>query len=289
MVEFAVAHGFSELGFSGHCPLPFENTFSITDYEGYCNEARALKEEYKDRIKIHLGLEMDYVPGMLEDFTPLIEQGQLDYTIGSVHLIPGLLHTPSPLRGTPPNLGGETDSYPYSSPKLGEGDRRSAVVEESVSDTLWFIDGPSYERYDEGLVKLFGGDIRRAVRAYFHQQNAMLERNRPTIVGHPDKIVMHNRDRYFHEDEPWYRELALETIHLIHELGLICEINTRGIYKGRHADYYPGKWLIQEMKALRIPVIVSTDAHAPEDLLRTEGAYEYLAAIHYSEVLFELP
>ena len=289
MVEFAVAHGFSELGFSGHCPLPFENTFSITDYEGYCNEVRALKEEYKDRIKIHLGLEMDYVPGMLEDFTPLIEQGQLDYTIGSVHLIPSLLHTPSPLRGTPPNLGGETDSYPYSSPKLGEGDRRSAVVEESVSDTLWFIDGPSYERYDEGLVKLFGGDIRRAVRAYFHQQNAMLERNRPTIVGHPDKIVMHNRDRYFHEDEPWYRELALETIHLIHELGLICEINTRGIYKGRHADYYPGKWLIQEMKALRIPVIVSTDAHAPEDLLRTEGAYEYLAAIHYSEVLFELP
>ena len=80
------------------------------------------------------------------------------------------------------------------------------------------IDGPRYERYDEGLNRLFGGDIRAGVRAYFHQQNAMLERNRPTIVGHPDKIVMHNRDRYFHEDEPWYRDLALETIHLIHEL-----------------------------------------------------------------------
>ena len=114
------------------------------------------------------------------------------------------------------------------------------------------------------------------------------KKNRPTIVGHPDKIVMHNRDRYFTEDEPWYRSLALETIHLIKELNLICEINTRGIYKGRHADYYPGKWLIQEMKALRIPVIVSTDAHAPEDLLRTEGAYEYLAAISYPEILREL-
>jgi histidinol-phosphatase (PHP family) len=150
---------------------------------------------------------------------------------------------------------------------------------------LWFIDGPRYERYDEGLFRLFGGDIRRGVRAYFHNENAMLERNRPTIVGHPDKIVMHNRDRYFHEDEPWYRDLALETIHLIKELGLICEINTRGIYKGRHADFYPGKWLIQEMKQLRIPVIVSTDAHAPEDLLRTEGAYEYLKEIDYPEVL----
>ena len=248
MVDFAVAHGFTALGFSGHCPLPFKNTFSITDYEGYCNEMRALKAEYADRIEIYLGLEMDYVPGMLEDFSSLIEQGKLEYTIGSVHLVPAT--------------------------NMPQGD-----------EDLWFIDGPRYERYDEGLFRLFGGDIRRGVRAYFHNENAMLERNRPTIVGHPDKIVMHNRDRYFHEDEPWYRDLALETIHLIKELGLICEINTRGIYKGRHADFYPGKWLIQEMKQLRIPVIVSTDAHAPEDLLRTEGAYEYLKEIDYPEVL----
>ena len=253
MVEFAVAHGFTALGFSGHCPLPFENTYSITDYEGYCREVRALKEEYKDRIAIHLGLEMDYVPGMLEDFSPLIEQGGLEYTIGSIHLIPA------------------------------EGAAARS------DDDLWMIDGSRYQTYDEGLMRHYGGDIRRGVRAYFHNENAMLEKNRPTVVGHPDKIVMHNRDRYFHEDEPWYRDLALETIHLIKELDLICEINTRGIYKGRHADYYPGKWLIQEMKTLKIPVIVSTDAHAPEDLLRTEGAYEYLSAIGYPEVLQTLP
>ena len=192
---------------------------------------------------------MDYVPGMLEDFSPLIKQGGLEYTIGSIHLIPA--------EGSAP---------------------RSA-------DDLWMIDGSRYQTYDEGLMKHFGGDIRRGVRAYFHNENAMLERNRPTIVGHPDKIVMHNRDRYFTEDEPWYRDLALETIHLIKELDLICEINTRGIYKGRHADYYPGKWLIQEMKQLHIPVLVSTDAHAPEDLLCTEGAHEYLQEIGYRDVL----
>lgn len=99
---------------------------------------------------------------------------------------------------------------------------------------------------------------------------------------------MHNRGRYFLEDEPWYHNLALESILLIKELGLICEIDTRGIYKGRHTDFYPGKWLIQEMKKLRIPVIVSTDAHAPEDLLRTEGAYEYLQEIGYKDVLIAL-
>ncbi len=249
MVDFAVAHNFTALGFSGHSPLPFDNTYSITDYKGYCNEVRALKEEYADRIEISLGLEIDYVPGMLEDFSPLIKQGGLEYTIGSIHLIPA--------EGSAPKS----------------------------ADDLWMIDGSRYQTYDEGLMKHFGGDIRRGVRTYFHNENAMLERNRPTIVGHPDKIVMHNRDRYFTEDEPWYRDLALETIHLIKELNLICEINTRGIYKGRHADFYPGKWLIKEMKQLRIPVLVSTDAHAPEDLLRTEGAYEYLEEIGYRDVL----
>ena len=249
MVEFAVAHGFTALGFSGHCPLPFQNTYSITDYEGYCREVRALKEEYSDRIEISLGLEIDYIPGMLEDFTPLIEQGGLEYTIGSVHLIPP--------QGVVPKDG----------------------------DDLWMIDGSRYETYDEGLMKHYGGDIRRGVRAYFHQQNEMLEKNRPTILGHPDKIAMHNRDRYFHEDEPWYEELALETLSLAHELGIICEVNTRGIYKGRHPDYYPSRRLIQQMKQWRIPLLVSTDAHMPDDLLRTEGAYEFLRDIDYPCVL----
>ena len=290
MVEFAVAHGFTALGFSGHCPLPFQNTYSITDYDGYCREVRALKEEYRDRIEISLGLEIDYIPGMLEDFTPLIEQGGLEYTIGSVHLIPapGSYSSVSPQgAASSPILGEQRDGnnrVSCSSPKVGEGDRRVAVGEEYAKQ-LWMIDGSRYETYDEGLMKHYHGDIRRGVRAYFHQQNAMLLRNRPTILGHPDKIAMHNRDRYFHEDEPWYEELALETLSLVHELDLICEVNTRGIYKGRHPDYYPSRRFIRQMKQWRIPLLVSTDAHMPDDLLRTEGAYEFLRDIDYPCVL----
>lgn len=248
MADFAVSHGFTALGFSGHSPLPFENTFSITDYDGYCREVHALQAEYAGRMAISLGLEIDYVPGMCEDFAPLIEQGGLDYVIGSVHLIP-------------------VDNRPQG------------------ADDLWFIDGPRWERYDEGLNRLFGGDIRAGVKAYFHQQNAMLEKNRPTILGHPDKIAMHNRGRYFTEDEPWYEALALETLELAHQLGVIVEVNTRGIYKGRHPDYYPSRRLLRQMQQWHLPVIVSTDAHAPEDLLHTEGAYEFLHDIGYRDVL----
>ena len=51
-------------------------------------------------------------------------------------------HTPSPLRGTPPNLGGELDSHPNSSPKLGEvdaeGGRRSVYLHLLFKQTTGF-------------------------------------------------------------------------------------------------------------------------------------------------------
>lgn len=258
MVDFAVAHGFTHLGFTGHSPLPYENTFSIKDaqYLDYCNEVRALQTEYADRISIRLGLEIDYVPGLCEDFRPLIEKGGLEYCIGSIHLIPN------------------PDSIEY---------LRSHPAE--AGDHLWMIDGSRYQTYDEGLERHFHGDIRRGVRAFFDQTNLMIESQRPTIVGHFDKIVMHNRDRYFHYDEKWFLDLVYETVQLIHETGCICEVNTRGIYKGRHYDYYPAKGTLRHMNTLGIPVIVSTDAHMPEDLLCTEGAYEFLQEIGYQNVI----
>ena len=55
---------------------------------------------------------------------------------GHQALLKQLQHTPSPLRGTPPNLGGELLTLSNSSPKIGEGDRRKAVVEECVLEPL---------------------------------------------------------------------------------------------------------------------------------------------------------
>ena len=261
MVDFALAHGFTHFGFSGHSPLPFANTFSIHQdkYLEYCDTIRTLQHEYAGRIDIRLGLEIDFVPGLCEDFAPLVQQGGLQYTIGSIHLIP------------PPDHVDHLRQYPS-----------------EAADHLWMIDGPRYQTYDEGLIRLFSGDIRRAVRCFFDQTNRMIETQRPTIVGHFDKIVMHNRDRYFHYDEPWFSSLVFETVQLIHETGCICEVNTRGIYKGRHTDYYPARDTIRHMNTLGIPVIVSTDAHAPEDLLRTEGADDFLASIHYRNIVTTL-
>lgn len=258
-VDYAVSHGFNALGFSSHAPINFDNHFALRPerYNDYCCEVRALRDEYRGRIDLFLGLEIDYVPGLLDDFKPLIQQGNLDYFIGGIHLV----------------------SVP--------GDTMPANPKERA-EHLWFIDGPHYETYDEGLQRLFGGDIRRAVTAFFHQSNEMIERTHPPVVAHLDKIVMHNRGRYFSPNDAWYQSLLGETLLLAHETGCVVEVNTRGLYKGRHTDFYPSRRALSDMNRLGIPVIVSTDAHSPEDLNRTEGAYEMLREIGYRNVLERL-
>ncbi len=250
-VEYAVAHGFAHLGFTGHAPVPFENDYAINpgEYKAYCNEIRALRDEYSDRIRIHLGLEIDYIPGIIDDFSSLVSEGGLEYSIGSVHFV------------TP----GDADP-----------------------DNLWFIDGSRREMYDDGIQRLFDGDVRKAVTAFFHQNNEMIERTRPTVIGHFDKVVMHNHDRFFTYGEPWFRSLVYETVDLIREYGIICEINTRGLYKNRHNDFYPATDVIRHMSGMDIPLLVGTDAHSPEDLDQFCGAYDLLRGIGCRNIIYEL-
>ena len=88
-VKKAIALGFEALGFSGHAPVPMENSFAILPEElnDYGNAIKFLKQKYSNQIKIFLSLEIDYIPKVIEDFSIFKKQLELDYTIGSVHLV----------------------------------------------------------------------------------------------------------------------------------------------------------------------------------------------------------
>ena len=248
IVEEAIRQGFSAIGFSEHSPLPFDNTFSVKDYDmpKYVAEIAQLKEEFKDKIEVYCALEADYVPNTSETFLLTQEKHHLDYLIGGVHL----------------------------------------VGQSANPDELWFIDGPKWEIYDEGLQKFFDGDIRRGVRRFFEQSNEMIEYEHFDVIAHFDKIKMHNRDRYFHEDETWYRKLAMETLDLIREKGLVMEINTRGIYKKRYNGFYPSPWLMKEACAMGVPAIISADAHHFSEIsLEFEAAENALRQAGYRSVV----
>ena len=269
IVEEAIRQGLTTIGFSEHSPLPFDNTFSVksADMPCYVAEIARLKAEFKDKIDIYCALEADYLTGISEPFAVTKEKYHLDYLIGGVHLVinPAL--------------------------RQAQGPAKTKVVEpvetpSSIADQIWFIDGPRWEVYDEGLQKFFDGDIRRAVCRFFDQSNEMIENEQFDIVAHFDKIKMHNRDRYFHEDEPWYRKLALETLDLIRQKGLVMEINTRGIYKKRYNGFYPSPWLMEEAFKMGVPAIISADAHHFSEItLEFAAAEEALRRAGYRSVV----
>jgi histidinol-phosphatase (PHP family) len=247
-IQQAITEGFNILGFTEHSPLPFENSFSFRkeNKDEYIALMQHLKQKYSPQISVYSGMEMDYIPGMSENFGKVKSDFKLDYLIGSVHLV-----------------------RPHN------------------NEELWFTDGPNYETYDKGLNELFAGDIRKAVTTYFQQLNEMIDTQQFDIIGHFDKIKMHNRDRFFREDEPWYQTLVNETLQLIQDRDIIAEVNTRGIYKKRSETTYPGLEILKQIKKLRIPVMVNSDAHKPHELgLEFDYGFSLLKEAGIDEVLY---
>ncbi|MBC8320927.1 MAG: histidinol-phosphatase [Bacteroidetes bacterium] len=223
----AIELGFSSIGFTEHSPLPFDNPFSLDD------------NRVEDYIKT-----IDNLKNKYKDQVKIYRALEMDY-------IPGISSDFNFWKNkckTDYLIG---SVHLVKSPNIGE---------------LWFTDGPKHETYDHGLKEYFNGDIKLAVSSYYHQLNEMIETQRFDIVGHVDKIKMYNRDRYFREDEVWYQKLVDECLDLVVQHGLIIEVNTRGIYKKRFPGLFPDGITLQKVKNLNIPVLISSDAHQPNEI-----------------------
>lgn len=87
----AIEAGYDEIGFSDHSPWPFESGFAspIRMSEGqlweYCESIKALRERYKDKISIKLGLECEYFPKYFPWLKEKINEHKLDYIILGHH------------------------------------------------------------------------------------------------------------------------------------------------------------------------------------------------------------
>ncbi len=79
MVLEAIRLGLTELGFSGHAHMPFDDSYcmSLEGTEQYKTEVTRLKHKYADKIKILLGIEQDIYSDTSTD--------GYDYVIGSAH------------------------------------------------------------------------------------------------------------------------------------------------------------------------------------------------------------
>ena len=227
MILAAINKGMKTIGVSSHGPLPFKAKWAIDDdkVQDYIDEVNALKEKYKDKIDVLLGMELDY---FIDTEFDHIDKGileQLDYTIGSIHY-----------------LGRYANGEP------------------------WTVDG-AMESLLDGINASYGSNIKSAVADYYLHLSKMVEKYKPTVIGHIDLVKKNNKNNIlFNEDDAWYKDLVCKCLDLIKDTDTVIEINTGAIARGYMIEQYPSRWILEEINQRQIPITINSDAHLDENI-----------------------
>lgn len=227
-VEEAIKNNLPSYGFSSHAPVCFPTDWCIPD-----DDFESYLTEIKN-IKNAYKDEIDIYLGLEIDYIPGIA-GRSKHLLQNVPLdyFIGSIHF--------------VDAFADHSP--------------------WNID-TSFELFEKGLKEIFNYDIRKAATKFYELTRQMIMEDQPDVIGHLDKIKMFNdRGHFFNESEKWYNEQVEMTINTLKEYNTIVEINTRGFYRYRQADLYPGEQIIKKLATAEVPLMINSDAHKPEEII----------------------
>lgn len=87
----AVKAGLKEIGFSDHAPFvvnPLPGiTMKMEELPRYHQMIEDVRARFKGQLKIHIGIEADFVPGYEKQTKAILDAYPYDYVIGSVHFI----------------------------------------------------------------------------------------------------------------------------------------------------------------------------------------------------------
>lgn len=92
-VQAAIDGGLKILGFSDHTPYWFPEGYythmRMYPYElkNYCDSVRRVQKEYADKLRIHLGLEVEYYPAFFKDLLPRLRDHGIEYMLLGQHWI----------------------------------------------------------------------------------------------------------------------------------------------------------------------------------------------------------
>ncbi len=248
-VTNAIQLGYHTLGFSSHAPVPFENNFSLKEekMDEYFSTIRALGEKYKDKINILLAMEIDFIPGITRNFSEFVQAGNLDYTIGGVHLV----------RDNDNKYlwfidGPKQETYDLGLNNLFNGNIRKGV-----------------EAYYNQVIEMI------------LTQNPDIIAHLDKIKMHNKNRFFEEKEKWY--KELVWKTLKC----IADESDCIVEINTRGLYKKRADTFFPGPEILEQLHHLKIPVTLSSDAHLPVELNGyCEEALALLKEIGFKELMY---
>jgi histidinol-phosphatase (PHP family) len=85
-IQRSIELGIDIYGFSEHAPMGFDTYYRLnfSEMNAYENDVKYLQEKYKNKIKILLGYEVDYLKGYIDE---RVINSKVDYLIGSIHFL----------------------------------------------------------------------------------------------------------------------------------------------------------------------------------------------------------
>jgi histidinol-phosphatase (PHP family) len=157
-------------------------------------------------------------------------------------------------------LGIEADFVP------GREDRMAALLDgrgwDYVVGSVHFLGETAvdYDRYD---VWTTGDSADRVWRKYFEWLGEAAMSGLFDVLAHPDLVKHWGRERPWPERDPrYYYEVAMEGIA---ESGVAVEVSTAGLRKPV-GEIYPARAFLEMVVDAGNPIVLSSDAHTPEQL-----------------------
>jgi histidinol-phosphatase (PHP family) len=157
-------------------------------------------------------------------------------------------------------LGIEADFVP------GAEDRMANLLEardfDYVVGSVHFIKEGAVDM-DDFSVWEAGRSVEQIWRRYFQTIGEAAASGLFDVIAHPDLVKMWGRERPLPEgDLRRYYELAIEGIE---QSGIAVEVSTAGLRK-RVAELYPAPAFLETCLEVGAPIVLSSDAHRPEDV-----------------------
>lgn len=234
VVEAAIAAGLTQIGISSHAPVPFRATYALPLARLDAYRAAVLAARATHRDRITVVLGLEIdALPELRPFNADVLTRGFDYTVGSVHF-------------------------------------------QQLDDAgePWPLDY-SAARFAELLRARYNGDIRALVEEHYALIAALGDYPGVSIIGHIDRGVklFNAGDRFFREDEGWYREAVDGALRALAAGERIVELSTGGWRRGL-PDPFPSPWIVRRCRELGVRMTLNSDSHRPDQL-----TYDYPRAL----------
>ncbi|MDR2490879.1 MAG: histidinol-phosphatase [Spirochaetaceae bacterium] len=288
----AKAAGLVSLGFSAHAPLK-KSTGFVTDwhlqsgdfdrYAAAVEDCKAQQPRTGGGLAIYLGLEVDYIDGFQSpcDFASggdIVPYTNIDYLIGSVHCV---------LPPVPPSAPPPSGVHSAASPVPPQ----TADAFFGGGGKMLCIDG-SLEEWRLLIEIFFHGDVYSLVDAYWNTMERMIDAGGFDILGHADLLKKNNRPSVtpaallFDEHDSRYLHGMRRIAQKLAETGIVVEVNTGGISRGRTSETYPSLAFLRILHEHAVPITFGADAHKPEHICAAfETACQCARQAGYKEML----